>query len=755
MRVCVLWSVLALVCACVEPSSVATAVSEDESSSELRTFRAKDDLVPASARPCSDELFFIDVPFEIGSVDGVSLDRLTSEISNRVSNDWFCDGGGCEGSVRMRAVLPKRTKPAWRADGHLRFFRFHFEDPSAPGERLKLLPKKQCEAITAIRQAAREALGNDTVYVGRVCSGSTAGVEAYATAEMLNWHLERIDVRHPPSAGTESLVDVAIIDTGIEPYLGAEFAMDLVDGTTSGPLHHHGTEMALLVQQIAPNATIHDYRVMDEDGFGTPADVATAFDNALFELGGSRPLVVNMSLGWPSELGRQSVLLDSNSRLCGYEDPVGEPVRYLMAHAAERSDVTLVVAAGNQPARSGDDIFPSDPSDLASLPSNDWLNPVECPPSVNAWFYPAEWTHNGISGSGGASGCAPTSGFAVSGTDVRNQPLAIAIPGTETRLVAPGQHVYVTHEDAPPAPEVRCTGGQSEIVVGPREFRSPSSMTGTSVAAALMSGAAALAQRESILRTGELLDTESLQGLLYASGLNLGRGSVDGYDVRLLNIGRMKTLLGCEDALSCLVQYPFHDCVGVFAGCGSPIASAPGTQSVPWPVDFEQRVEDCPKRTVDKLQTCGPGVCAFERAPNRTLLNELGPQPSHAGGCIEPGISASRGRVVLTINDRSVTDEKSKRDIGSKISLHDMPGLEDGATFYLVLDGVDRNTGIRDVHYADLRLDDLGPGQTAVIDFGNSLPKLDWTTAKATLVTEIEREDALSSTDYAPVRILE
>lgn len=755
MRICVLWSVLALVCACVEspPSTIADG-SEEASSAGPQTVIRGPDPVPASARPCSDELFFIDVPHGIALPTHTELEALPNKLVNLINgqepDDWFCANADCKATVRMRAVLPKRTEPAWRADGHLRFFRFHFEDPSEPGERLKLLPGMQCNAISAIRQAARTALKNDSVYVGRVCSGSTAGVEAYASAEMLNWHLERIDVQHPPgqplSAGTESLVDVAIIDTGIESYLNATLQMDLVDATRSAPLHHHGTAMALLVQQIAPSATIHDYRVMDESGFGIPADVATAFDDALFELGGSRPLVVNMSLGWPAELGRPSLIEGPRSLEC-YEDPVGEPVRYLMNGAAQRSDVTLVIAAGNQPARSGDDIFPPEPSSgVAPMPN---LNSF-------GWFYPAEWTHTGTPGS------SFPRGVAVSATDVRNEPVTIAIPGTETRLVAPGQHVYVTHDDAPRAPEVRCTGGQSEIVFGPREFRSPSSMTGTSVAAALVSGAAALVQRESIMRTGAALDTEFLQSVLYASGLNLGRGSIDGYDVRLLNIERMKTLLSCEDALACLVQYPLNDCLAVFAGCGVPIASAPAAQTVAWPWSFAEAVDDCPVSTIGGFQICGSGICEYERKPNRILLGDLGPQPQDTSD-IEPGIfmnsaaksthGASNGpRLVSTLNDRLATPQTS----GSASKRAAKGGLSKAIKRrYLVLEGYDFATGQSETHYVDLKLDGLAPGQTAVVDFENSLPKLDWTTAKATLVTEIEQQDALPSTDYAPVRILE
>lgn len=71
------------------------------------------------------------------------------------------------------------------------------------------------------------------------------------------------------------------------------------------------------------------------------------------------------------------------------------------------------------------------------------------------------------------------------------------------------------------------------------------------------------------------------------------------------------------------------------------------------------------------------------------------------------------------------------------------------------MQGYDFKTTYHETHYVDLKLTGSKPGQTVVVNFSDPLPDLDWATVKAMLVTEIERVDGPSTTDYSPVRILE
>lgn len=119
------------------------------------------------------------------------------------------------------------------------------------------------------------------------------------------WALSKIDA---PSAQTEtsgSGVTVAVLDTGVDPthpvlaphlvqggydYISQTATMsDVVGGPASG----HGTFVAGLIAQVAPNARILPFRVLDSNGQGTVANVANAIEAAVND--GAQ--VINLSMG--------------------------------------------------------------------------------------------------------------------------------------------------------------------------------------------------------------------------------------------------------------------------------------------------------------------------------------------------------------------------------------------------------------------------------------------------------------------------
>ena len=102
-------------------------------------------------------------------------------------------------------------------------------------------------------------------------------------------------------------VKVAVIDTGIDldhPGFAGRLApagewRDYVDGDDfpmdepGGAGFGHGTAVAGIIVQVAPNATILPIRVLAPDGRGDVDDVVTAIDHAI-TVGAQ---VINLSLG--------------------------------------------------------------------------------------------------------------------------------------------------------------------------------------------------------------------------------------------------------------------------------------------------------------------------------------------------------------------------------------------------------------------------------------------------------------------------
>ena len=208
-------------------------------------------------------------------------------------------------------------------------------------------------------------------------------------------------------------VKVAVIDTGIDlshPAFAGKLApsrewIDFVDDDRhpqeiNGANYGHGTGVADIIVQVAPNATILPIRVLGPDGSGDTTDVVAAIDHAI-RMGAN---IINLSLGTEGE-----------------EKALKELVKY-----ARKQDVILVASAGNN--------------------------------AQENILFPAR--HN-------------SEVLSVGSVDRHDEISAFSAYGKELSLMAPGEHIYTA------APG-----------------RSVAYWSGTSFAAPIVSGAAALALGE-------------------------------------------------------------------------------------------------------------------------------------------------------------------------------------------------------------------------------------------------------------------
>jgi len=151
-------------------------------------------------------------------------------------------------------------------------------------------------------------------------------------------------VRPPTGAGQR--VRVAVIDTGItaqprtDGWLtdvvrnGNVDALDVLPGPPDGLLDlaaGHGTFVSGVVQQVAPDADVVVYRVLDTDGIGSEVDVANAMVQAVQE--GAQ--ILNLSLGMETLDDQPPAALAVALEL----------IRDL--EAAAQREVVVVAAAGN------------------------------------------------------------------------------------------------------------------------------------------------------------------------------------------------------------------------------------------------------------------------------------------------------------------------------------------------------------------------------------------------------------------------
>lgn len=528
---------------------------------------------PVVARPCRQDVLFVDVPVHsplpwssLGFLG--DLERNLENHIAATNQSWFCPTANCVVAgvdVVATSALPERNE-TFRDDGHLRFVRVRFEDPSS-GQPLRLRDEAQCAAVAQLRAATEliAAVPGDAIYVGRECDAKSMSYESDPTDEMALWHLDRLGVERSaaqiaPPLGAPLGVDLALVDSGVDPAVASAVGMASDANFVSGTgLHEHGSGMAVFARQLAPQAALHSLRALDAKGSGTGEELARALDAALYAGDPTRPLVIDLSLGWPAPLSRVAPL--QGPGCTSWEDPFGEPVRYLL-DVARRTDEAGVrrtfvsAAAGNRALDTPPGLFPSEPTG-AARPS--------CGPPVSAspdLYYPGQYA-NELTCRDGAPGARRLS-TAVAAVDALYRPAVGAIPGAETALVAPGQHVIATLPV--PSSPLACVSGSSF----PPPVRMPSSFSGSSVAAVSVAAAAARAQAARITRSLEPLSATSLERLLYLTGEDVCRFTPDGARVRRLHVGRLDHALGedrCAPLVACAQAQAGLD-AGLVATCG-------------------------------------------------------------------------------------------------------------------------------------------------------------------------------------------
>lgn len=536
------------------------------------------------SRPCPNSSIYVDVPlFQTTpwpNLDWVPQATATFEAAAKATNfDWFCtDANGCQFpdgiEVRLERVLDERpdTAGTFREDGHLRFLRFRFRN-AATGDELELAEGGECLAIEAARNAVFGAanLGGGVsdeppVYVGRECEASAQFVEADPSQEMLNWHLTRMGLPESatevgPPQEPEGLVDFALIDSGVDPVVATALGiLSEEEFSAGGARDPHGSIMAILARQIAPEAAIRSYRVLGENGAGVSDALARGIDAAIFgRTDRLKPLIINLSLGFSGQLGRSGA--SANGACTTREDPYGEVIRYLLQvadfmdlAATETNPITgrisVVGAAGNQPLQAEEELFPD--SELEDGLSVCDADSGGFPLGQSQFFLPAQWYRD-------VSCVVPENQarkliLAVSAINSRNQPAALtttqfnsSVPN-QSEIVAYGEHVMVDLEGTAPTLDTCSTGS-----LYPPPLTLPAALTGSSVSAVLTSATMARIQEGLIARSRSPFSRAALAAYVYITGRsNCGPRTIDGNLVREVDAGRADAGLACTGFADCV-----------------------------------------------------------------------------------------------------------------------------------------------------------------------------------------------------------
>lgn len=727
------------------------------------------------ARPCRGDAFYVDVPLALNPqwsnavfLNNVAV-QLAADANSTNPPTWFCgaDATTCPpGQVSVKAEpLLRQRSDLYRTDGHLRFFRIWFEYNDG---RLVSRPGAACSIVSRIRQlvALHAGVAVDSFYVGRECDASAMSAQGAASQEMLEWHVRRVglpssslSITAPPLA--EQTVDLTLIDSGVLPSAATTMGLSTQDDYLSNQpgLHGHGTGMAVLSRHVAPNARLHSARALEAAGSGTSASLALALDDALYATSDPRrPLVLNLSLGWPSELGRAARLV--NGSCSTVEDPFGEPVRYLL-HIARRLDLTgsrkifTVAAAGNQPL--------STPSGLFPPPPTSWTEPSCTPQSIigTRWFYPAHWHRlASCTNSGNISRVA----LGVGAVDDVEQPSGVAIANSEPALVAPGQLVYASLPGSAPQTPVETTPQCGATSIFPPQITLPRAFTGTSVSAVMVSAAAARAQY-SRLRAGlDAFNGDTLARLLYLTGRNVCRVTPDNVAVRRLDVGRLDsalTLPACRPLIACAQSFVsaeplpstlLNSCRQQLASCGLEQLSNSGTlipncpsrlARVPWPASYSSPrcSEHTASTTFLDAALCG-SACPFADDAHRSLVGSLGPTPNVPACPDCPGI-VHRSAGTWSLRAELSADYPVNTGFGKP---------------FLIFQGPELATGTVKTFYVDLTtvspISVWVPG--AYLHLNGTLtgaPNFDWSATSAKLSLSISIPGAVTAKDISALRL--
>lgn len=286
-----------------------------------------------TGRACASDLFAIDVLMHAPMPPNFSTKMedvaRSVEASANANRDWFSVPDACTLElVREDVFEGLEITDAFR---HQRVW-FRCEGmPAAVSVR----PDSQCEVLLMMREALAEQIqpmnpgGFDPVRVSRDCEGRSQG----------SWHNEPGVLGDFPPLGATSPEQpiLAIVDTP--------------RGTPDEP--SHGDLVEILARETLGEAAA---RIEVERWVGLPFYQTFGSTSHLARTLGelverhrdhARPLIVNMSLGWPAEAGNESKLVQGECEVL--EGSAGEAVRSALWKLHERRPMPLVFsAAGNR-----------------------------------------------------------------------------------------------------------------------------------------------------------------------------------------------------------------------------------------------------------------------------------------------------------------------------------------------------------------------------------------------------------------------
>lgn len=686
----------------------------------------------AQMRVCRDDEIFIDRPVLRGTaataIANLEVMRATVEAA---ANDRFCQWFGTVGPQSPIVCSPNVPNcvqpppcPEWlpgnpvravvssvfdsdfagaKSDAFDRFKRLTFVDQQ--GMRLAIKPNYAADVITLVRKALKlsnapylaGATSHPSLYVGRECDASAQGAETLFSEAEKTSHLVRMEVVNAgsgvPSIGAP-LVNVALIDGDVDPAvaegLGVRVARDpaYTPDFTDG---RHASLVALAVRQVAPDADLHVYPVLDAQNGASAGQVARAVMAALEdpELERDAPLVVNLSLGLAPESSEfyrlRGLCYRRSSRgvvswvACDtFEDPAGESLRYALAlandmdrlgdrgvvtNAAIRATLGFVPADSTIPHLKGPGRRTGPISVFASAgnrtaPPSEELRALAVPNAttlLNACgiptrdpddtlytrpFAPAVWAIWPTCRNRPAAGPVGLSTLVhvVGGLDRQDRPAFISGLGAFTPLLAPATQVYLDAGDDWPSlpartPEPVCDPTLPET---PSTLELPAARSGTSIASAFATGIAAYAHaRKRLVDGGNVLPRlthAALGRLLHTSasplcGDEFAPSAPDENKYRRLSIGRLNTVFDCA------ISSPVVD-GGNLATClsaGSPVLVV---GSAPDPA-CEALLANCAVGDVGEPWCTGVGDLAAARADGPVCdLGEEEP-PGALGAVVE------------------------------------------------------------------------------------------------------------------------
>ncbi len=465
-------------------------------------------------RACRSDAFTLETAFWTGAFPASF--EATMEAAVVPQPRWFEPTSPGDFRTVLTSVLHDRSVgaavPAMRRDGHRRSYLVSFEhrDEGRPEWKpARTRPEQSCAIVKTLRATAAAMLGlapfscapdgngrctrQPPVLVARSCGASVQDVEATLPSSTVSWANTRIGAAVPPP-GTPAPVDVALIDTGVDPTwqstLGVVVERELPPFETGlpSPVHPHGAHMAALIRSVAPTANLWSYRALDRNGQGSLSSVARSVDFALFDNGRAfsrtAPLVVNLSVGAPPEFAKPAALTGVDS--CEtWEDGAGETLRYVLAVAGEMDAAGPAVFIA---ASSGNSVLER-AATTAKLSENRGTAQTPCAgldaAPAQSSFLPAAFGEQ--ASCRGVVRWAPV--LPVGATTYGDALSTVTLRGSMPFLMAPGERVFANHPALPRAPSALECG--SSFVSRGRGLEMPASVTGTSASSALVAGAAA------------------------------------------------------------------------------------------------------------------------------------------------------------------------------------------------------------------------------------------------------------------------